>query len=406
MRLERRANFRISSTAFFIVIMAIIVIMVITTLPLIVPLTGSQALADPFMSYPGARAKAMGGAFTGIADDASAVWYNPAGVAGEEHNLTLECSQAMTRSNDGGSLGTGSTAWFMGGEYSLDEFGIGLFYYPPYTVRYWAPEPDSDNGAWGKVNEIIQTISVPFAVSSFDGSLKFGGSLEWVHIGIDGSKIYLRDSETTPGGKGYSVGKKGASGFSGSIGALFTYFATEPWPYKLRFGGVYRLKSATDIGSAAMRSDSDEAVGLLFYDKPRSYDLGLSLIKDFFSIGSVLILSAQYGNTDWGSASKGGEKCEYRKISCGLEFSILRETALLKSTHFRLGYYTSQPSAQGQSEDWRPDVKGITYGIGVAVGDELDTLHLDLSQEQRTLTNGDDFDDTATLTSLALSWSF
>ena len=51
------------------------------TIFFLITLTGSQTFADPFMNYPGARAKAMGGAFTGIADDASAVWYNPAGLA-------------------------------------------------------------------------------------------------------------------------------------------------------------------------------------------------------------------------------------------------------------------------------------------------------------------------------------
>lgn len=372
----------------------------------LIALTRSPSLADPFMSYPGARAKALGGAFTGIADDASAAWYNPAGLAGETHNLTLEWSQAVTRDKEGGSLKAGSSAWFTGGQISYDEFGIGLFYYPPYTVKYWASDlnPGINNVAWGKVDEIIQTVSLPFSVSTFDGSLKIGGSLDWVHIGIDGSKIYLRDSGGNA--KRYSIAKEGDNGFSGSIGALFTYFDNEPWPYKMRFGGTYRLKSSSDIGAAAMQADSDQAVARLFFDKPASYDLGLSLMREFTSIGSTLLFATQYGSTDWGGAQKDGQKVSYGQISFGLEFDIIRENALLKKTSFRIGYYTSGPSAQSKTESWRPDVKGITYGIGFLMGDYLDNLRMDIAQEQKSFDNSDGFNDTATLSSLALTWLF
>ena len=40
-----------------------------------------HAEAAGFLSTgPGARAAAMGGAFTGLADDSSAIFYNPAGL--------------------------------------------------------------------------------------------------------------------------------------------------------------------------------------------------------------------------------------------------------------------------------------------------------------------------------------
>ena len=49
------------------------------------------AAASGFLSTgPGARAAAMGGAFTGLADDSSAIFYNPAGLAGQRGALMLE----------------------------------------------------------------------------------------------------------------------------------------------------------------------------------------------------------------------------------------------------------------------------------------------------------------------------
>ncbi|MBI5239127.1 MAG: hypothetical protein HY926_01510 [Elusimicrobia bacterium] len=54
-------------------------------------LLAGQAAASGFLATgPGARAAALGGAFTGLADDASAVYYNPAGLAGQRGALMLE----------------------------------------------------------------------------------------------------------------------------------------------------------------------------------------------------------------------------------------------------------------------------------------------------------------------------
>ena len=71
--------------------------------------SGAPSLAGPFTSYPGARARAMGGAFTGIADDASAVWFNPAGFAKEkgEDGMTefiIDWSQTTSIDEEDGPL--------------------------------------------------------------------------------------------------------------------------------------------------------------------------------------------------------------------------------------------------------------------------------------------------------------
>jgi len=373
------------------------------TIFFLITLTVSQTFADPFMNYPGARAKAMGGAFTGIADDASAAWYNPAGLAGQTHGLTLERSQVATIETESGPLSTNSSAWFMGGKFCLDEFGVGLFYAEPYSVKYWAYEQSKNDWAWGKVNEAIQTLSVPFAVSFFDGWLNLGGSLEWVHLGIDGSAIKYKNNEGIP--REYPVAKKSTSGFSGSIGTLITHYDREPIPYKLKFGAVYRLKSSSDIGGAAMRADSDKAVAQLFFDKPESFDLGLSLTREFIFIESELTLAAQYGTTDWGGARKEDWEIKYKKISFGLEYLLISETAFIKRTAFRIGTYTSKPSDHGMIWNW-PDAKGITYGIGILIGDIYDSFRFDVTQEQKSLKNNDGLNDTANLTSFALTWSF
>jgi hypothetical protein len=59
--------------------------------------SSSPAFAQPF-EQSGVRAQGMGGAFVAVADDASAVWWNPAGLAtGPFFNLLVEHQQQESR---------------------------------------------------------------------------------------------------------------------------------------------------------------------------------------------------------------------------------------------------------------------------------------------------------------------
>ncbi len=60
----------------------------------------SRARAQSFESV-GIRAQGMGGAFVAVADDASATWWNPAGLAtGAYLNAILERDRLQTPSTD------------------------------------------------------------------------------------------------------------------------------------------------------------------------------------------------------------------------------------------------------------------------------------------------------------------
>ena len=94
-----------------------------------------QAQADPFLNYPGGRAKAMAGTFTAVADDNSAVWFNPAGIAGCVTSDTVEGGQVISVTDEAGKLDTGDSSFLIGGKFSADAYGVGLFYYSPYTIK-------------------------------------------------------------------------------------------------------------------------------------------------------------------------------------------------------------------------------------------------------------------------------
>jgi hypothetical protein len=370
--------------------------------------SGAPLQASPFRSYPGARAMAMAGAFTGIADDSSSVWFNPAGLAREKDKEgalegTFEWSQAASIDEKDGSLRSDETAWFFGGGYSCDKFGAGLYYYTPYTIKYWAHDQEKNDTAFGKVDEVVQIIGVPLAASFFEGRLKLGVAIEWVYLNIADSGIYYRDTWGWLGT--YQTAQEGTDGFAGSLGTLITLIDNTSQSYTLQLGGTYRLKSQTDIGTAASEDENSGAVSQLFFNRPESFDLSLSFTKAFPSIDSVLVLATQYGITDWGGAREEDWGFSYREISFGAEFAIEDTDAILKKKALRMGYYTSRPSGQDRIWDW-PDVQGITYGIGIAVGYDKVRFCLDLTQELRSLKNDAGYNDSAMLTSLALTCTF
>ena len=56
---------------------------ILVALTVLAGATGAHAEEDLELAMPGGRARAMGGAYTAIADDLSAQFWNPAGLAGE-----------------------------------------------------------------------------------------------------------------------------------------------------------------------------------------------------------------------------------------------------------------------------------------------------------------------------------
>jgi len=372
----------------------------------LVAFSGAPSLAGPFTSYPGARARAMAGAFTAVADDSSAVWFNPAGLAEEEGEdgmigLILDWSQAMSIDEEDGPLRSDETAWFVGGKYSHEKLGAGLFYYTPYSIRYWAHDQGTKDTAYGKVNEVVQIIGAPLAVSFFSGGIKIGATLEWVHLGIHDSMVLYRDRwgwlDT------YQMAEESADGFTGSLGTLLSLMDTRS--SKVKVGGIYRLKSFTDIGNAAVHADGSGAVQRLFFERPESFDLGISFTKTYSKKKAQVVLSSQYGRTDWGGATKGDGNLKYTRISVGAEYAINNRDAILKTKALRIGYYTAKPSEQGRVWNW-PDVNAITYGIGISVGYESVRFGLDLTQERRSVKDDFGYSDKATLTSLSLNCTF
>jgi hypothetical protein len=366
--------------------------------------TAVPTWAGPFDSAPGTRARAMGGAFAAVADDGSAVWHNPAGLAGRtERVATAEWGQGAAV-DDGGDIST-ENAFFFGGYFAEPEYAFGAFFLTPYTIHYSVPDPGGRDRAFGRVEESIQVVSVPLAIApgAFEGRLKFGGTVEWVRADIGGSQIVYRDAAGFA--NGYAAADDSTSDISGSLGML-AHLVDAP-DLRLSLGATYRFGVSGGIGEDARRDPGDAGVADLFFDKPAGYELGAAL---WLPLGqptrnavrrTSMTISAQYGKTDWGGANDGRVDLEYDRYAAGAELVFDRDREQIGQIALRAGYYLADPSGNAGSFDW-PEVRGITYGFGMKIGQ----MTLDLAQEYRTLENDRGLDDSEFLSSAALSLSF
>jgi long-chain fatty acid transport protein len=149
-----------------------------TTLPLAagIFLWAASAFSAGFGIFEqGAKATGMGGAFTGLADDPSAIFYNPAGVGFQDHYSAMAGTTLITftKSEFRGSdplPGTGDraefhkTTFFPSNLYvvapvtSNIKFGLGVF--SPFGLGVRWKNPETFSGRFISQNTNIKTFSI------------------------------------------------------------------------------------------------------------------------------------------------------------------------------------------------------------------------------------------------------
>ncbi len=100
----------------------------------------------------GARAQGMGGAFTAVADDATASWWNPSGLAGGAYfNALLEAGTNREPSLDRTSTGTLQNAWRSDTRgFAIAYPALGLSY---YRMRVSEIQPQTSTGTTSGVRQ-------------------------------------------------------------------------------------------------------------------------------------------------------------------------------------------------------------------------------------------------------------
>jgi len=357
----------------------------------------SSLKADPMISYPGTRARGMGGAFTGIADDSSSVWYNPAGLAKCLPEFAFEWSQAPGRKLiqeatddpakkfDAGNLDNSNSNLFI----SLSGNGFGIYYYSPYAMEWNFAERERIGTQLAQIDERIWMIGLAFADSIVEDKLNFGFTVE--HVEINHPGVGHLDSHEVDNVRKYSFDDDSNS-ITGSIGLLATPIESKQYSIKLKLGGVYRFKSSPpDVPQV------DFAGRKLLLGKPESYDFGASLTKSFTSLQSSFIFSIQQGVTKWsGTETYDAVHNDYNKTSMGAEWSIVSKNSPF-CISFRAGLYSS--TATEKDFGW-PDVNAFTAGIGFLSEDGESGL--EVAYENRTLSYYSNDEETVSLISVSL----
>jgi len=167
--------------------------------------------ADPLMTYVGTKAKGMGGAFTAIANNNSAMYFNPAGLSNFEgmKNASLTIEGGIGAKIDESSSKfedyfTSGTSYFFGVSIIGKDGGFGFAMYSLYDLRL---EDGTNNGSY--LQEEITIMSISAALMLIDQIYSYGGGLSMGVTAAYASSFSEDDSDVLDvNGYFYSVGAK------------------------------------------------------------------------------------------------------------------------------------------------------------------------------------------------------
>lgn len=328
-----------------------------------------SAMASMVLSYPGTRARAMGSAFTAVADDSSAVWYNPAGLASGKSEFSFELSDVVKYDysgfNSGKQTGNG-TGYFIGYKHTQSSdnggFGFGAFIFTPYNfgvTNRWMCSPCPTEG--------ITTVRQQATYYSLAGAgewsvfknytklgkqkLAFGAVLNFIR-----QRASVRDSTWT---SSYEYESNMEMGLT--WGVMYTPVDMPEKQLKVKIGWVMGEgtdqkspgKFKYDVGSITNVQDEFHAV-------PNRTELGISVYKGIKQISSMLILSYQTGEEE----SEDYKGYTLEKKSKGIELMYSKPVGPFKSIALRFGQYTADINIPSPDGTFTSD----TWGIGARLG--------------------------------------
>jgi len=322
-------------------------------------ITALTLSADPLATYIGAKAKAMGGAFTAVANNNSAMYFNPAGLVNfdglENTMLTFEAGTGAKRDQEGATFEdehTSSGSYFFGISSIGTDAGFGFAMYSLYDLNL-------QYAANSYVKEEVEVMSISGAFKLIDQLYPYGGKLSLGVTGAYASSFSGEADDTLDvGGYFYAIGLK--------------YRALNHHALKIDIGANYR-------SAATLESDSELYVNTFIgVGVPQETAFGVA-----FSYGTefgLFTLAGDYKDTAYEEATTTEtfptiHISDVTTTNIGLEFA----TSLYQ---LRAGTYKSAYSDDTIIDG---DVTGITAGAGVVIAG---SFSLEVAYDNRTYTRG------------------
>lgn len=379
-------------------------------------LSAERALAGALdNSSVGARAIAMGSALVGIANDASAVYYNPAGLAFLASGTQVEAYGYLLFTTfeyeNAGAVSLSNEKFGVPGLFAahrFDRLAVGFGYYIPYGGGGTAYQDFMGSGIELKSAAGIQafTASAAYQITP-ELSLGAGASL---YAGVIDTRAPQPLSEPVPTIAEYESHYSGVSGYGWNLGVL--YQATDALsigvsaisPTRLRTSGEERVR-IPDFGVDAT-NDSELELGAPWYVtagigyRPHpGLTLGLTACWMNWSDEKEAIISHGSAARDTRVATH--YKNSYR-VSVGMEYVASSRLTLRAGLKYVPGA-TEDGQLVPSSNDvdvWVPSL-GVGYRLGKSLQLDLSAYYV---SGRRTQQGQEVFDQDHTVVVAGLRW--
>ncbi len=307
-----------------------------------------EAGAVFLLIYPGAKATSLGGAFCAVADDATALYYNPAAIAlKKDFEITLIHSPWLR------GLAPDMYYEFIGLTRPLPVGALGLsITYATYGL-FEGQGPDGEYyGEW-RPYDVAVNLAYAYNVNK---RLSVGTNIKFIYSFLAPAEILRKATGIEGGGKGASFATGGS--------LLYTVLEKE-WIHSktswFKMKVTYGLQ-LDNFGPGIKYSSSTDEKDPLPYLMRNGLALKMSMPYHSFTvsmdINKILVgISKDYEDKGFGYVLDEAWK------HAGLEYTFYN---LLS---FRFGYFLDEEGAR----------KGITYGIGFHIGN----FRLDVSDDSK-----------------------
>lgn len=358
----------------------------LTTTALLLCLAG-PAWAGGFNIYEmGTRATGMGGAFTATADDASAIFYNPAALAWQEHTWELSGNLSLIAPGNKFVRAAGTEALYPGDDRSQTvdaifpptgiyaawrmkdrpvAFGLGFF--TPFGLGVEWDAPESFAGRPLATNSQIQGLYLSPVVSvALNDQLSLSLGLNLVK-----TRLTLERYVTLPLGQNVGEFKlKGTSDLAVGAAAGVLYRPTKQWSFGLNYkGGVTNTFSDQDADltffsgtsgiSSGVSGDLEfptMLAGAARVDVNDRLGLEFDLVWFQWSVFDEVALDFDYDAFDTVLEENYDDAMQYR---LGAEYDLAPEWSLMAGF-----VYDTSPQPTESVSPLLPDADRLDYSLG------------------------------------------